>query len=364
MSKPSVLALLLLATVTSLVSPPASCQAPLPPDPSSEIATDAERLVQKGVRFYDQGDFPAAITAYSKALALEPRNPYALYERALAYHAFEDYGRCLADAEAGTELDSPLDAGFFALGGSCLSSDGKPEKAIRFFRKGLEKHPDDIPLHLNIAVTLSNTGDLRRARSHLKAVLRQTPDHPAANLYLAFYYQQDGYRVPAVFQYLRFLAVEPSSERSATAASSCLEVLNLGLEKTGEHEFKLSVLAEQPTDEGDFHQLSLSLSLLSAAAKTEDYQRLRPAVRVAEILDRVVAITGEDVEAETKKTFVWSHAISFLEEMSRSGVLKPFSYLAFSSLKLGGADEWLAAHPEDVAKFHRWMRDRLEQPGT
>lgn len=353
MSRPHVALYLLLAGVGLFRALPTSCQE----------ANDAKvrQLIQTGVQLYDQGEFQAAIDSFTQALALEPPNAVALYERALAYIAAGDPRSCVADAQAGLELDSPLEARFYTIGGSCFSEDGKTKKALRFFQKGLKRYPEDTSLHFNVAITLANSGKGPEARSHLQAVLRREPDHPSANLHLASLYQEGGYRVPAAFQYLRFLAVEPSSQRSAVAAASFLELLNFGLEKTGEEDYSVSVPFTDQTDEGDFDVLNLSLSLLAAAATTEEYQELEPAERLAKILDSLVAIAQESEEAPSTTTFVWDHAIAFLIAMRDSGVLEPFSYVAFSQLRLDGAEEWVTSHREEVSSLNEWLR-RGRQP--
>jgi len=316
---------------------------------------EVAKLVKNGLAAFEGGDVQGAIAAYSRALEIDPRHPEARYERAMSYHAVGDYTSCLSDAEAGLSLQSPLEARFFGIAGSCLSADGKTKKALRQFRRGIKRFPEDVPLNLNIAVTLANTGELDEARSRLKTVLHQEPNHPTANLYLATLFQRGGYRVPAAFQYLRFLAVEASTQRSASAALGFLEVLSIGLEQTGEKQFNLTLFTAEPMDEGDFGPLSTGLSLLAAVATTEKYQVLQPAPRLSRIVDSLVDLARERKETEMRETFVWKHAIDFLIEMKEDSVLEAFSYAAFSPLRLDGGREWLDSHPEDLARLREWL---------
>lgn len=352
---------LLLTGACLLLPSPALGQEPAEGAAEEATETELQTLIQNGAQSYEQGDFQAAIDTFSRVLALDPDNALALYERALAHAAAGDHSACAADAQAGVELDSSHRAGFFAAGGTCLATSGKTQEALRMFRRGLARYPDDTALLFNIAITLGNNGQEAEACSHLESLLRLEPNHRTANFVLASLYQERGHRVPAVYQYLRFLAVEPRSQRSAAAASSFLKLLNLGLEQTEDNKYQVSI----PFGENDgdaFRELNVSLSLLAGAAKTEEYQQLPYAAQLVEILDSLVASAQESRDPAPRATFVWKHAIAFLIEMREAGVLRTFGFFAFSQLKPAGAEIWLAANRPEVKKLSDWMKARLEKP--
>ncbi len=335
----------------SLLSTPVHCQETAP-----EAATETLR---RGIDRFQAGDFEAAIELFSSILETSPDHEVALYERALSYYSTQSYDACLADAKAGIALKGEHEAQLYAIGGSCLSSDGKGKKAVKFFRKGLDRYPEDTSILLNIAVSLSQQGESATARTHLKALLRVEPEHPSGNFYLAALFEEEGYRIPATYQYLRFLSIESSSQRSAAAATAFLRLLNIGFEKTGNDEFSLLIPQSQPMDEGDFSGINLLVSFLAASATTEDYQELAEAPRIAKVIDSLIALTEERKSTELQDTFVWQHAISRLVAMRQAEVLEPFSYLAFSTLDLDGGDAWFAAHTDAIKSYQKWNAKHL-----
>ena len=59
---------------------------------------------RRGVAYARQKDYDRAITDYTKAIELEPRNPSAYNDRGIAYTSKGDYGRAIADVTRAVEL--------------------------------------------------------------------------------------------------------------------------------------------------------------------------------------------------------------------------------------------------------------------
>ncbi len=324
---------------------------------------DAAALVREGVSLFDKGDYKAAINKYTLALSADPGNDSALYERAMAFLAAHEYARCMEDVEKGMKKESRLQPAYFVLAGNCCSAQGQNEKALGYYESGLKLFPSDEQLHFNIAVTLSEVGRDKEARDHLKKVLSVDANRGSANLYLALLYQKGGYRIPAIFMYLRFLLVEPSSARSRAAVEQVISLVNQGVREKGKGNINILINPDAPTDEGDFGPLSIGMSISSAAAiaRKKDTDKSEADIS-AESISNIVQIAHELNDANLKKTFVWKQAISTLIAMKKAKVLKPFLYRELGLAGTGGARSWLGRNPKRLDRLAKWTSANISKP--
>lgn len=320
---------------------------------------DPSTLIREGILLYDQGNYKGAIEKYTRALAEDANNAEALYERALAYLAQKDYAACMQDAEKGMKLDSPLRPAFYTTAGNCHSMQDQNEKALKYYEDGLKLFPHDEHLHFNMAVTLSKIGRTSQARNHLKEVLFVSPNRPSGNLYLALLFHRDGYRVPAIFMYLRFLVVEPTSERAKTAVARAIALLEEGVERKDANNISVSINPEVPTDEGDFGPIDLGATFSMAASLGEEGPSKSRGERLCKALLDMVQFAEELEDARLKKTFVWQHAIGLLIEMKKARALEAFLYQELDLLGTEGCKTWLDGHAAEVEHSQRWIAEKV-----
>jgi len=65
--------------------------------------------------------------------------------------------------------------------GSCYRNVGRYEEAITAYKKALQKNPDDIFTHLNLAVTYVKLGREEEAQAKAKEVIRIHPKYSLAH---------------------------------------------------------------------------------------------------------------------------------------------------------------------------------------
>jgi len=318
-------------------------------------AADAATLVREGVRLYDQGSYEAAVEKYTQALALEPENLTALYERAMTLLDLKQFDRCMADVERGLQKEGPTQAGFYDLAGTCSSEQGQFEKARALFEEGLGRYPKNEQLHFNLAVVFNRMDRRREAREQFKQVLEVNPERASAYLNLGHLYREDGYKMPALFMDLRFLWAEPSSTRSLEVVKGLEGVLGQGVQASDPRNITITLDSNAPTDEGDFGPLDLALSVSRAAAITEQAQTKSQAEKDVATITNLVQIAGEVKDRKLRKTFVWKQALSQLVAMQKDKVLEPFLYREYALAGVAGAQAWLDAHREDLARLERWV---------
>ena len=124
-----------------------------------------------GLRLQSQGDLPAAIAHYEKAIAIESNDPR--YHNNLAAASAEQgrLGEAISHFERAIELEPGNAEAHFNLG-NALFSQQQHQSAIRQYRRALDLNPEHAKAHNNLAVALKETGNLQEAYKHRHEAMR------------------------------------------------------------------------------------------------------------------------------------------------------------------------------------------------
>jgi tetratricopeptide (TPR) repeat protein len=330
------------------------------PDPKLEAAPSTERqtaAVREGIALHDRGDFDGAIRKYEAVLAENPSNALALYEMSYAYSEKKDFKKALEVAYRGAQYKSEHLAGFYLLIGNNLDLLGEADKAVEVYRKGVKLFPGEAMLHFNLAVTYKNRGKLDDARKSLKAAVAANPQHTSSHLLLAVVFYNTGYRTPALLAAARFLALEPSTQRSGPALQIVRGVLGGGATRgANPNQINVTIDPNPKKDEGDFSSVDLILGLSGAVALTDKEKGKSEAQRLAEQTETVLALIGEQDGKKQQSSFVYRYYVPYFTEMKQKGHVEAFVYHALQSSGLPGVREWLAENGGRVMQFLIWSK--------
>jgi tetratricopeptide (TPR) repeat protein len=323
-----------------------------------EVAPPVEEILRAGIELHDQGDYAGAIAKYEEALRHYPGHPVALYELAHTQATRGEYDRCIEAAEEGVKAEAPpaLTAQLYAVMASCFSSSGRPNKALRQFRKGLEIAPDSVPLLFNIAVTLATQGEHAEAAHHLERAIRLQPRYPSPYYLLAEIQRAEDRRVPGLLLFTRFVTLEPNSPRAVTASSLVIALLGAGAEASEDGQ---QVTITMPESEGPYDVAEMMLAMAGTAPhikdpaeEGEDPPPPTEAARHVEVLVLFFKMLGDggapDGEADSA---TWQMAAVPLLELADGPELETLGYLMASRAGVAGGIEWLDAHPERLREL-------------
>lgn len=316
---------------------------------------DVAARIDAATKLVDSGKLDDGIAALKQIVADHPENETAKYELALAFMGKGDAQSCRAVAEPLAEtaaINRVLVLGVLA---NCLDELGQPAKAIETYRRGLKLAPNDSSLNFNLGVTLARQGKLDEAREALKNDTRANPWHTSGHLVLATIFEAQNFRVPAVFSYLHFLALE-SSPRAGNAAAHLRQLLDLGVETKGK-ETKITVDPDAPKAEGDYMPLAMALAITSAGRtlpekeKLSDFERVRR--QVASVVEMFLDLSGDhrDYTAEVHRPF--------FAAMKKEKLIDAFAAIAIAPLKLNGA-----AAPADLQRYQTWIAPQQKRPAV
>lgn len=148
------------------------------------LRQDKRWHLQQGLDLEAEGQHADAISAYQRAVSLDP-NYLQAHVNLVA--AFGRLGRH-ADAERHYRQALGLDAEAVELHinwGTLQATRGEYADAIRSFRRGLAINPNSADLHADLGSVLQQTGDSAQAASHLRRAVELEPRHRLAHFNLA-----------------------------------------------------------------------------------------------------------------------------------------------------------------------------------
>jgi tetratricopeptide (TPR) repeat protein len=328
------------------------------------LAADEARTkaIQAATQLVDEGKVDQAIAALKKLAAEDPSDSTAAYELGLAYGTKGDNQQCvailqpLADSGRGSQLQ------ILGMLGNCLDQLGRTGKAVEVYRRGLKLAPDDSGLLFNLAVTLLQSGKTDEGRELLKRDAEKNPAHASAHLVLGQVFESQKFIFPAVLSYMHFLAIEPTTQRSATAASHLQKLLGHGMEKT-KGGANITIDSNPRMEEGDYSMMQMSLAIVAAGSITEESAKKSEFEKLQSQVSGVLAIYLEGHE-DTHDDFTGRVQLSFFKAMESAKMTETFAGAAIVALRLPGTVEWTKAHEKDLDAYLAWVRPQVTKPAV
>ena len=184
---------------------------PLPADAIAKIKEqflDAYSFLRAGMANERTGNYPAAVRAYERGLAVEPENVellnslgFALFQQGkskeavvalekalaadpkhwkahnnLALAAIDSGELEVAEAHYRESLAIKPQSAIYNDLGFVLEREGLPEEAAEAYRKALKLDPESASAHYNLGSSLARSGKYAEAESHLRKALKTSPN--------------------------------------------------------------------------------------------------------------------------------------------------------------------------------------------
>ena len=179
------------------------------PDSISEQNLNSTELLARGDELLDAGSYEEAIIYYDAALAIDPSNLLALFNKALALDNLEEFDEAISYYNRVLVID-PTDIDALYNKGLALDNLGKPDEAISYYDAVLEIDPTDIDALYNKGLALDNLGKPDEAISYYNKVLALDPNDVDALYYKGFALDRLGKYSEAITYYDRVLAINPN----------------------------------------------------------------------------------------------------------------------------------------------------------
>jgi Tfp pilus assembly protein PilF len=174
----------------------------------------AKNKMDKAIELMDTGNTDDAIKLLLEAKKLDPDNYIYDYERAYAYCIKQDYKTSLDIYKAIVKYENATDQCYQMLG-NLYDINGKPEKALKAYDKGLKKFPHSGRLFLEKGNVYLNQKKYTEALNLYESGIKSDPAFPSNYYRAALLFFNSSETVWAMIYGEIFMNLERDSKRTA-----------------------------------------------------------------------------------------------------------------------------------------------------
>lgn len=327
----------------------------------AQTPDEVNTLIKQGVALYDEGKYDEAVLRYKQALKLAPDNSTAQYELAMTYGELGRHQEAIDLCKQLLKKEDGVDPGVYVTYGTALDDLKKPQEAIRIYQTGIKKFPGAGMLYYNLAVTQAGIERYDEARASLQQSVRLNPGHASSHMSLAVLTMQDGNRVPAVLELVRFLQLEPRGQRAVVNLERLDKLLGQGVKRVGKKavEANLTVTGIQSMNRRKGQPDNFALpDVFLTLAEAKDYQEESKGKSATQRLAEKLDMLGQSLEQEQpdgRRGFAWEYYVPYFITLQKAGYLPTLAYL-IQAARPGQpeAQQWLEQHPGQVKELQEW----------
>jgi len=132
----------------------------------------------RGIAYYDKGEYDRAIADYDQAIKLKPDWAEAYYNRGLAYNDKGEYDRAIAEYDQAIKFGH--DAKAYYNRGLAYADKGDTDRAIAEYDQAIKLKPDYAEAYNNRGAAYAGKGEYDRAIADYDQALQLEPDDAVA----------------------------------------------------------------------------------------------------------------------------------------------------------------------------------------
>jgi tetratricopeptide (TPR) repeat protein len=316
------------------------------------IGETVDSLIKLGISFHDERHYSEAISRFEKALDLDKNSTRAQYELANTLVAVGRFDDAIKQVDRVIKADKEYVDQAYVLKGTAYDMQNEPEKAIKTYRKGLEKHPEEHMLWFNLSVTLVKNKDYKEGeKAALKAVGLKS-SHPGSNQLLGYANYYQARKSKTLLPLFHFLILENKSKRAGTVYKIAAETLGSGVEKKDNQNINISLNIGSEGDD-PFSAADLALGLSTAAQiSIPDSVVLDGFQKMA----KLNAMFFEILPSVEKKGLdnVYSDYLDLFADLHQKGHTEAFTYWVSRASQDDKVKEWMKNNEKKVDDFVNW----------
>lgn len=183
-----------------------------------EVNQKALGFFDKGITFFNSGNFKDAIAQFERALEVKPDFQEALENLASAYYRADQYEKAIRTAQKAVEIN-PQSPQMVKLISVAYSKLGDENKALEYQEK-LKSFPDtefSAEELYNMGVVEANRGNDGEAAKYFEKAALAKPDFALAHYHLGLCYFRQNNGAAAKKELEKYLSLEPEGENAKTA---------------------------------------------------------------------------------------------------------------------------------------------------
>jgi hypothetical protein len=273
-----------------------------------------------------------------------PHDPLIVYELALSMdRARVGPDELISFVEGELKVMKKPNAELYSMLGSLWDAKRELAKGEAWFRKGLAAFPKSVELRFNLGVNLAMQHKTADAEKELLRCAEAAPHRPGVWRTLSIICAEDNRLTDAVLTKMRFVLLEPRSDRGQAAARALEELLRRSVTFEG----KDVVLRVSKPDDTPLALLVAAAARDGGAQDSED---------LVEALRGVVEVAGSDAKHPLRKA-----AASLFFDAKKAGVLDGALWELRRAAGDPAADGWYSKHRKEGDAFDAFIRPHREK---
>ena len=157
----------------------------------------------------DQGKYDEAIAAHKKAIELDPNDATAYDNMGVALEKQGKYDEAITAYKKAIELDPNYSFAYYNMG-NALNDQGKLDEAITAYKKAIELDPNFASAYYNMGTVLDDQGKLDEAIAAYKKALELDPNFASAYNNMGYALFKQGKLEEAIKAYKKALEIDPN----------------------------------------------------------------------------------------------------------------------------------------------------------
>ena len=311
-----------------------------------------KELVAEGIELHDNGDYSGAIEMYKKALKKDPKSSLIHYEISLSYFKNEEYKKSIKHAEFVIDQKDQNSIPAYINKGNCLDLLGKPDEAIKLYKKAIKKEKNHYLLYYNLGVTLVKQRQYEEAAENCILAIGNNGGHSSSHLLLGTINGIQKNQVQTVLALHYFLLLEPRSSRSENAYNVMQENFGGSVSKDGTNQITISISGDEDTR---MMAAVLSMAIFSTTDELDSIKGVE--TEIEKFIDHTTSffsMLGEMVEKKEKEIW-WTYYIPFYAELAKSDHMETYCHYISQSSREESA-KWIEENEDALIAFGDWLK--------
>ncbi len=309
-------------------------------------------IVNRGIALFEAGKYQESVNEYEKALSLDSNSPLVNYEIAYSYFVMGEHEKAIMHIDRILKIKSKFQNLAYIVKGSCYDEMKKTKKAIKTYKAGIKKYPEDHLLRYNLALTYYRSKAYEAAEYELIEGIYANSIHASSHLLLAKLNKEQGKRIPSILSLYFFLLLEPDTGRSKDALKMLEDQVYNRVRKKEGNSFEISI--GSPDLEDDFSTVNMMLSLKAAMNVSEDKGNKTKAELFVETTENLFSILKET--SEDKVGVYWDVYVHLYTQILESDHLEAYCYY-ISQSKGEILQNWFDENEQSFNSFTKWISE-------
>ena len=164
----------------------------------------------RGKAYYRQGKIENAISDYNRAIEISPKFTAAYQNRGYAYYAIDNYEKAISDYDKAIALN-PEDAATYNMRGIAYFKQGKTDSAISDYNKAIHINPEFAAAYQNRGYVYHLKNEYRKALSDYDKAIEFNPKNADVYIYRGHIYHSERMYKKAISDYDKAIELDPEN---------------------------------------------------------------------------------------------------------------------------------------------------------